>query len=683
MTRFSVPFMFSLLVSMCFAVFLGLPFVRQGYFFQTEMTVATFWILGGLGYWVLLDLARRKEELFKKVVSLPVVWGWGLLGMLSLISASLSPNPLKSLTGIPALGEGIFTFFSFASLTAIAVIVLKTPYRVPLLWIAVVTGLMSSALTVIGAQSSPFLSFRFWQWALIFYADYVVLIALAIVIMLYKLRPPLLVTGVICVLLFFLCRYSGNESFFPSFFALPLFYAVTRLTVFSKIQWARFCLIGGIVSITSLTLAYSFCVPYLPKTLTTIFGTSFLEREFLAKVTYYHLLHTPFDGTWIKEVLFGHGWGNFSNAILKNAFLLEDVSMYSGDKFSPNLDFVKRDLLHSHNNLTEFFLATGLIGAGAFLMIKIKILRNLSQKDFWWGTFFLFLYMAQIVFWFELPMNWPFGLIAFAALFSKPVRPFPTSFLLVNGAFVKSTKLLAGTFLVIGGLFHAAQAIILQQYWFKNQGATFSSAAEDFLDAPFKVYDGMTGATRMVDWTRKIVSSFHATVPKSSVKDQQKAFNLILQIAHILQNYGLKGDSCLALLNANNFLGELATHKIYKDMFQTQPELFDQWSALTQSINKAMPARGDLLIPYLNYLLFNNRTDELQQLAEEMIEKNPKDCVARWFLGTLEILDDSTKNQGICRLKKSIKFGIGRFMPVPESARNMIQEKIIYCTGDE
>jgi hypothetical protein len=86
------------------------------------------------------------------------------------------------------------------------------------------------------------------------------------------------------------------------------------------------------------------------------------------------------------------------------------------------------------------------------------------------------------------------------------------------------------------------------------------------------------------------------------------------------------------------------------------------------------PARSDLAVPYLLWRLEQGRDEEVLALSGRLLRNNPSDAVGLWFSGIVLLGDEDTVPMGIVRLKRSLRVGIERFIPIDESLRQQIED---------
>lgn len=669
-----------LLAGLCFlAPFTGLSPVRIGYFFQCELGWAIIWAAGGGCALILFFVGRSHPFLLKKVFTLPIVWGWFLLGTLTLGRALFTPNPALSFVGSPVLSEGILTFFAFSMLSASMVIVSKTPLKPALLGWAISAAVLSGCLSLIGSHDSPFMAYRFWRWAPIYYGDYVSIIVLALAIFFYKLKPPKVVWLPVALLLGGMTYYASNRAFDGSLLLLPLFFLVLQIKIFNPLRWLKIGIVVIIVGITLLTLTYSYYESYLPLSIQNILGYSLSARNYLGNVTFYDLLVRPLDESWLRDFFMGRGAGFFGSILAKNVFLIQEITLFSQGKWQPNFEFVERDLLHSHNSVGDLFLSLGVIGIAVFIWIKLKIVDSLYGQDFKMGASFLLLYTIQTVFWFHLLHSWPYALLAFACLFNKSSKRAYSHFKYLRPTFIPLAGLLSGW-----GMLHSYNAFMETRYWtYLPHEDTLFTNAERFLKTPTNWYDGLTGGQRLLEQTRRLVNGFYKEIDTMSAQEQEKALNLILTMADYLVAVVPAGSSYPPLVVANNIYGEVSVHKTFKETFARNKQAIAKWIELADQMALYLPYRGELLIPYFNFLLVNAYEEKLKDFAYSFLENNPYDPVSRWFLGIHELQQNATRNKGLCRLKKSLALGIHKYMPLSSADMAPIQQAKAVCTGWE
>ncbi len=659
---------------------LGEPPLRFGYYLQVEGMIASFWLVGGLaGLWTLW-LCHQKPRLAQKIWAMPVVWGWLPIIALSAFVSLFAPIPLQGWTGFGQLGEGILTFISQMFLMFVLCVLVKIPRLQPfLLWGTFGSGVLICVLTIIGCSESPFPSMRYWPWAPIFFPDFIAYIAAAFaglyLFFFKKYRTNYFFHIVFVSAITLISYYSSNKSIGYAMVIAVGIMAVLEIKIFENWRYQhKFALIfvSTILSLTFFIICYDVFSPYLPKPLANL--ATITGRTYLTKMTFINLLHQPFDWKSFITILFGKGWGEYGNSLLGNVFLLKDVQLFNGENWQPTWEFTDRDLLHSHNTLTEHFLSMGLIGLSIYLWVKYKIALSMKWQNRYAGIALMTVTGVISVFWFPIIHTFPYIMIAHAFVFSKS-RPLP---ILSLKRFKIFTAIIA-PLMIIFTIIHTTFIMIQGKHAYLDLEGDWVEKIELFSESPANRYDALIGGRRWIAFVRSYTQNIYTFLEKEkkaeieifAEKARKMARDLYINIPHAGNFY--------SILLPLNIYGELASKPRTKDWFEADPMILNEWNEMAQSFIKHLPFRSDILVPYLNYLMFHHHAEQANEIIAQIFEKSPRDPVGLWFQGTLTLMNGGDRNQGICLLKEAIQEKITRYLPIPAEEVNRIKETFVMC----
>lgn len=663
---------FFFLIPLC-----SLPPARIGYYSQTETSIFAFWALSAVSYLWIYFLYKKNPRLVIQTSKLPLVWGPILLGLASVLMSIFHPLPLRDFVGSGQIGEGALTFIAtgamachFSILTRISI------YRKMIFVSALCVGIIISSLTIIGSMDSPFINWRYWEWAAFYFPDFLAFIDIALITIYFYMRkelkglPYLYDTLALCLFVL-IGYYANNKSLNYGLIIAGL--STLGIWMFPK-AWRRTMLqvsfFGLTLFMTLLVVFYDDFSRILPESLKSLGNLSTItSRTWLSKVSLVDLWLAPINEHWIQQVIIGSGWGSFTNISAANMFLIDQVSLFVGKEYQPSWELVNRDLMHTHNIITSLFHSVGLVGVSLYLYIQYKLINSFVRNHFLLGATFLIAYQVQLLLWFQFLMTVPFTLLALALLSRERVSNICPSVLRP-----KYMLSFAGVLLI----FSCLQGFIMIGY--KSglvQGAHKSNAAlvEVLTTAPYMKLEAAFGATRQVGLAR-----VYAIGLEKEFENSPEGFvtNSLKLVNHL--NSLTKGGNYLANTLAINILSELASKPETLKLFNK--ETFKTWEYLARNHVTYMPYRSDILLPFFNLYQTLGKEALVLDLTKVVLDHNPHDPIALWFMGSSQLKNASHFDEGMCMLQESIRDGIERFMPVPPPLKSKIMTETKLCAPD-
>lgn len=652
----------------------SLPPARIGYFSQVETSVFAFWMLSAFSYVWLHSLWKKNPRLVIHCSQLPIVWGPILLGLVTILLSLLHPLPLRDFTGSGQIGEGALTFIAsgmmachFSIMTRIALC------RKIIFATAFFAGILISILTIIGSMDSPFISWRYWSWAAFFFPDFLAFIDIALMAIYCYTRQELkdkqYLYDIIALSLFaFIGYFANNKSLIYGLVIAGL--STFGIWLFPK-SWRRNLLelafFGLTLSLTLLIIFYDDFSNFLPDSLKSLGHLSTItSRTWLSKVTLVDLWLTPINEQWIQQVMMGSGWGSFSNISAANMFLIDHVSLFAGKEYQPSWELVSRDLLHTHNVLTNIFHSIGLIGVTLYLYTQHKIIRSISSTTFWLGTAFLIAYQLQVLFWFQFLMTIPFTLLTMALLFRKRS--------MVTWSSLLSPKILL-VYPCLLFIFSGLQGYIMlgyKQNFVQKESRSITELVQLFTTSPYGSVESTIGAQRQVGLARIYSLALQKDFENSPEKLTMHSLKLVNHLHRLPKN-----GNYLANNVALNILSELASKSETLKYFNK--DTYKLWEELANDHVKLMPYRSDILLPFFNLYQTMSKDHIVMELAHAILEQYPNDAIALWFIGSSKLKNSTQFEEGMCMLKKSIHKGVARLMPIPQPLRTKIMNYAQAC----
>lgn len=657
----------ALLMPLC-----SLPPTRMGYYNQVESCLIAFWLVSaGVGLWIYF-LAKKCPRLVYHTSKLPIVWGPILLGMATILVSLFHVLPLRDFTGSPHIAEGAVTFIasgllasSFCILTRIAI------YRKIIFTTAILVGLTISTLTIVGSMESPFLSWRYWEWAPYFFPDYLSFIAIALAALYVYMRKDLKSTypsDIIAFALFTLIAYYASNKSLSYGVVLSLI-TIVGIWLFPA-TWKRnlfhFAFFGLSFALTLLIIFYHECSTALPEFLGHL--STITSRTWLSKVTFVDLTTTSLSWEWIQQLLIGKGWGTFSNISASNMFLIDQVSIFNGKEYNPSWELTHRDLLHTHNILTNYFHSIGILGVGLYLYVQYKLIKSLSENYFFAGVAFLISYQVQLLFWFQFIITIPFTILALA-VFVRQRTPVIWSFLLKPKFMIGFTTLLL--------IFSSLQGIITWGYESdKDDTQPTKESIRKLTTASYVRLEARFGAQRQVGLGRIFATNLQDELKNKPAELVTHSLKLVEHLKSLPED-----GNYLANNLAINILSEIASKPETLKLLNTQTLI--TWEQLAKDHIDVMPYRTDILLPFFNLYQTLGKEAIVLELTRKICEKNSHDSIALWFMGSSLLKNPAHFDTAMCILQKSIREGIERFMPVPPPLKTKIVLHAKTCPQDD
>jgi|GEM_PF-4632091 len=673
-TFFSAFTIFLFTLTLCVPL-LGLPPFRYGWYTQLELLTAGFWFVGGLAALWNSILFKKKKKLTHYLWSMPVVWSWIPIIILSAAVSLFQTAPLQSWSGSPQLGDGIATFLSLLFLSPLFVLVgRKYKLKQWLLWVPASVAISLSILTILGAIGTPIPSLKFWEWAPMFFPDYITFFALSLGVIYFCVRPSfakklpldILFTLIIGLIVF----YAKNTTIYIGL-ALSLFtYGALKLPLFKTIPpQKRLAYYAGA---GLLTLTFLICFSNAARDDLPAAFSSLISRAHIGQFTFIQYLYGDITLSKILSFLFGNGWGNYNSTAVSNLTLTQDFQLFTGDKHQSTMEFVYRDQVNSHNIFLEYFLALGFVGFCLFCYLHYKIISNLKKSRFFIGTVFIITLGTLLIFWFQLPHTLIAITLAYCLLFSKtPSATHHHKWIqkyLPMGAFFSAAILFT---------FSLAQGLSAYQYTKQissKPGNDLFQKIEDITTTKWLLYDHLTGAHRSRQIVQGLSADIFVYLSKSPNPKTQEAGENLLKIITHLQKDIIEGSSFTSLILSLNSLSKFANHPTTKPLFDTDPRYEKAWHETAQLVARHLPYRSDLFTPYFSHLLTTKQDDELKKLATYFISKRSTDPISHWFLGAYYLQDPSGFDKGICLMKQALDQGIAKYIPLPPQQIDQIQQ---------
>jgi hypothetical protein len=652
----------------------NLPPARIGYYQQVETSILTFWASSAFSCIWIYFLNKRNPGLIYQISKLPIVWGPILLGIITILLAIFHPLPIRDFVGSAQIGEGALTFIASGIMAChFSIITRISAYRKLIFCCALFVGLLISVLTIIGSMDSPFINWRYWKWAAFYFPDFLAFIDIALITVYFYMRKELrgmtYLYDIIALSVFTgIAYYANNKSLSYGLIIAGLStLGIWLLPATWRRNMLQLSFFGLTLSLTLLIVFYDDFSRLLPDSLKSLGDLSTLtSRTWLSKVSLVDLWLAPLSEQWIQQLVIGNGWGTFSNISAANMFLIDQVSIFAGKEYQPSWELVNRDLMHTHNILTNFFHSLGLLGVSLYIFTQYKIINSFSRPHFFLGATFLIAYQVQLLLWFQFLMTIPFTLLVLSLLCRERST-------IIGPCIMKPKFLLSFASVLL--LFSCLQGYIMIGYYkglmpWVDRPST--QLVEALTSAPHVQIEAAFGAQRQV----KLARAYSLAMQLEYEKSPQKLVEHSLKLVQHLNSLPKDGNY-LASTVAINILSELASKPetvklLDKDTFKT-------WEQLARDHVMFMPYRSDILLPFFNFYQTLGKEALVMDLTKSILEKNPHDPIALWFTGSSQLKSSAHFDAGMCMLQQSIRDGIERFMPIPPPLKSQIMTHAKLC----
>ena len=394
-----------ILIGMLFpwSIMFATPQLNFGYWGQVEGMIIFNHFMSAIIALLLLKAGLDNKEI-RQYFSHPVVLLPAVIGLYSIIASAFHMLPVFSLYGSPQLGQGAFGYFALSLLTVLYFHVFKTNkikllFFINLLLIVLVITIGSFFPVITGIVIS---FFGFNDWLGLYFTAFIIYLIHLLEITNLKINKKVL--GFIFFLLlgplFWIIDNNSSIALWVILSLVWLFWLISfyynikikflHQSIFNPLFYT---LITIFLSVIMLVSSYIFWDGKTDMTNqitdSKYWGhlATMVARGSIVRVLFEHL-----DG--IQALVFGYGWGNTSELLLKS--------------FTPEVFYQintgNRVHFHTHNELFEHIFSIGLVGALFYIMYLYNIFKC-SFKISMSITFLWLLYFCIGVFWFQWISN--------------------------------------------------------------------------------------------------------------------------------------------------------------------------------------------------------------------------------------------------------------------------------------
>ncbi len=588
------------------------------------------------------------------------------IGLLTIVMLPFVDLPVRSFLGSARTGEGAVWWFDLSMLTASGLILWRLKvWRKILIASAFIGAIVSATLTYIhnhvGGTPAPY-----------YFMDYVAFQLIGLLPVTYLWLSGKIkgwkFYAVFYVLLNLSLWITENKAMIGYGLLLPPFFWALWATFRSSPQAQKRSSIAILALIPCVAFIIFFAIAKLP--LGQGYYAYVNSGLFQTVASRAFLIEVSLDSLWHKPSAFitGLGWGTYEDHIaryLPTGWL--DIADFKRTQW----DGLRDDHFHSHNMFVETLNAIGIMGCIGLLLYMLSfpiVAKRTMQKP---AILTSAGFMAWASLWFLFPINQAFLALASISI-SKGIYPFKK----LTKAYISPFSM--RTILSIIALMQAsAMLMTFSTAWngnsYEPKGLTPEQAVEN---CPLEYNDFAAGGLHL---SRFILDRVRYTIDitdrdkkpeRKEVEGHIRSLNhLFCQADQYVQTHNTNARLKIAKLMARGEI--LFGLNEYLDE-QTKDFYYTGWKHDLNAWLMENPGRSDQAIPYFLYHMEIGQEGRMQETVDLIYKHNSEDPVGLWFKGLSLLSHPHTSAQGIELMRKALKHGIERFMPVEKGLRDML-----------
>jgi len=354
---------------------------------------------------------------------------------------------------------------------------------------------------------------------------------------------------------------------------------------------------------------------------------------------------------------FGRGWGAI-NLTVDSYILSADAVMWDG-----SWDLSERNISHSHSVYGEALFGAGLPAvAGVLAMFAAPLL--VVKKDGLPLAVFAVVTLA--------------GLSSVSAEFPSTVGAVALAFALAGraaaGDATRAVPPVAGRALALAMPVLASALFVAVGWSFANLNEIRVRTADIYergSQSPFRCApQPYSAAYADIELARGLVKTHRPVFTRADEGKIVSANDLQVLDAYVCQAEAraLESRSSSLQIALETFRGDLALAALGPDIHQRYARSLYRWpEKIARALNVA-PQRVDLSKGFLVSQMAAGNIGTVESLAEALLERDPSDPIALWFLGLAKVRSSRPSEQadGWRYLRAGLDAGILRFFPIPE-----------------
>jgi hypothetical protein len=655
--RVAELFLYLGLVVAALSVFAAHPIFATGVWSDAEpIGIALYVAMGlcftGLGFLSVITPAAKRYVLHPSVLVCMLLAAW------SLLAAPFAAFPFLSVLGPPENSQGALWYIALAGFVASTMALRRNRALFGSLLAFTAAAALTAAffnLSRIDLLQPMLARFPFWpKTTLLHFNEYQAYYALGLlpiaIILLGRHRwaaMSLLAVALIALLV------SRNRSAMAAIGFIFLVSLLLRATSAGR------CANGWVerhVQLTKALVAGAILIAALGPFLVVRFvdlldvSGSLWSRQLLFKVVGPSL----FDS--FRSVLLGHGWGHYGE------YLVRDLPSAGVSLFNSKWQAEDRDLFHSHNAAFEAFFAAGLPGIILALAIPITVVLTAQRR---WRHIALGFALAWTVvdaLWFMMPATMVALALAIGLLAesSQSLRLIPSKNVI---AAVCAVLAFLGFGAAVTQLTYARVMTRLQSCL---PPSSFAPACT-MLNVP----KDPRGSE--MELASLLADSTSAAITTADKLPAPQRLLLYKTMKEARQRSAAGASQFLSVALVNAYAADAFTPAGGHPLLD-KAELALLWPDEILIMLERAPQRLDVLSPYFNWLVLNQRNTGLRQMLIKAAAIDPTHPVVLWFSGLLLIgaSDAATKEEGLELMRRALARGIERFLPIDDKIKSAL-----------
>ena len=696
----------------CLIILATRPFAI-GIWVQAEALMVGQWLLAGIGIILLAFWPRLVglQGLFHPYAMIAfMLAGW------SILVSPLIADPIRSWAGAPETGEGALAYGMIGVLAGLAASLRLVGGSLILPIIAnIIVAAYCGLIFVFAEPYSP--------WSPYWFTDYIAFPALFAMVLFLFLHFIPYYWRLVAALLFFLTLIVISTNHGGVVLTVGLGVGGVLLLRFDGSSRLPSVLERYAPLMVLASVAFATIMIWILGRTDLVFGPNGLEnlevqknslqsRGRLLELGLVALFDDPF------AFIFGYGWGSF-DVLMGKHLILEDIKLFADTMLSKptNWDAINRRHFNTHQTFLDATLSSGFIGGIAYLGLFLVPALYAPLRYRVAVSLFMAGAAGLQALWFQFPATFPTMALAAVLLCDHKagiwdgmwrsqgvitLKPRFVQFLTVDWLYMRVWLmrmilcLVALLFFITAGMsYHRARAVedlrriingdetaraefLVQECktlfpvrgW---GGAHFSSVYQTLLNVIINHVAALQNqeAASYANQTSYADSSYVIRRELVLKKGASKRTDLIETDYALLaafncasKNWAQEGGQIRLGLISSAVRSELAYNLAVDRTRVPVAEMLADWPEMLLNLLDYMPKRSDLTIPYLRWLLTENREAEMAAFAEQLLVRKPTDAVGLWFSGLALLQDDRTMVEASRRMRLALDSGLKQLMEI-------------------
>jgi len=654
-----------ILIGMLFpwSIMFATPQLNFGYWGQVESMIIFNHFMSAIIALLLLKAGLDNKEI-RQYFSHPVVLLPTVIGFYSILASAFHMLPVFSLYGSPQLGQGAFGYFALSLLTVLYFHVFKTNkikllFFINLLLIVLVITIGSFFPVITGIVIS---FFGFNDWLGLYFTAFIIYLIHLLEITNLKINKKVL--GFIFFLLlgplFWIIDNNSSIALWVILSLVWLFWLISfyynikikflHQSIFNPLFYTLITIFLSVIMLVSSYIFWDGKTDMTNQITDSKYWShlaTMVARGSIVRVLFEHL-----DG--IQALVFGYGWGNTSELLLKS--------------FTPEVFYQintgNRVHFHTHNELFEHVFSIGLVGA-LFYIIYLYNIFKCSFRISMSISFLWLLYFCIGAFWFQWISNISIQAMLVALLLTNSH---------INTRYVFSEKIRV---LFNSIYFYTFYMIFVSMFLFYGAYIGYYTAYKDTISS---------GPERLIEISEesKVTGNCSQTINdygkgglqfsqryngfNNYFKDQIMLYGVINKSDSIVLNWYICAADEIILANK----ASLELMNVHVSVFSTisvlPGKLGDQirihtkkymnlWEERLMQLMSLAPKRVDQATPLISYYLKNNNDDGVKRICSFFDDARTYQGFCDLALGAIYIKEKNF-DQGIYLIKRANQNGV-------------------------